>query len=897
MPLQNVPLLSFNRGLITKLALARTDLKRTALSAEIQTNYIARSLGSMMLRPGAEYKGSTRSNLRAIHIPFVDDSGSTLVCQLIEVTDSSLRFRDGNDDVIERGSVSSVILNGNFDTDLSDWIDTDEAGATSAWVTGGYMGLTGTGVNVALRTQQVTVALGDRGLEHALRINIYRGPVKIRVGSSAGDDDYIREVALPTGEYSLAFTPTTNFHIWLFSDSKSQKLVTSIQIETPSEMVLPAPWSSSNLDDIRWDTSADVIYVACKGVPPQKIMHFGERSWGIGEYLPEDGPFRTPNTSSVWLQPSALNGNVEINSSFRRFQPTQVGALIKITSIGQNVDSDLAGNGQWTDPIKVTGVGTTRNLTIVRAGTWTGTLQLQRSVGEVGSWENISTTYTTNGSTTFNDGYDNQIIYYRLGFESGYGSGTAEVSMSYASGGLTGIARITEYVSATKVNAEVIQDFGSITSSVLWSEGEWSDFRGWPTAVALHEGRLWWAGKDKIWGSVSDAYESFDEDVEGDSGPISRSVGSGAVAKINWLLSLVRLAVGARLDEKIAKSSSLDEPLSPTNFNLRSPSTQGSANVQAVKVDSTGLFVQRGGTRLMQLSFADNPYSTIDYSSSDLSIICPEIGDSGITRIAIQDQPDRRLHCVRSDGKVAIMVYDKAEDVKCWQMYETDGAVEDVVTLPGDFGGSEDRVYYVVRRTINGQTVRYLEKWALESECVGGTVNKQADSFYEYSGVSTTTITGLSHLEGESVVVWGDGRYIGTATVSGGSITLGSAVSRAIVGLPYTAQYKSTKLAYAAGLGTALTQPKEISKLGLLMVNTHASGVTYGQDFDNMDDMPGIEDGAVVDTDYIWVDYDKEPFEFPGDWNTDSRLCLQSVAPKPANIAAAIVSVMTNDEV
>jgi len=90
-----------------------------------------------------------------------------------------------------------------------------------------------------------------------------------------------------------------------------------------------------------------------------------------------------------------------------------------------------------------------------------------------------------------------------------------------------------------------------------------------------------------------------------------------------------------------------------------------------------------------------------------------------------------RVHAVLSDGTVALMVRDSAEDVKCWVNVETDGDVEDVVVLPGV---TEDRVFYRVRRVLDGLTVRYHERWALESEARGGALNKMADSCKSGSG-------------------------------------------------------------------------------------------------------------------------------------------------------------------
>src|SRR3546814_7919587 len=97
---------------------------------------------------------------------------------------------------------------------------------------------------------------------------------------------------------------------------------------------------------------------------------------------------------------------------------------------------------------------------------------------------------------------------------------------------------------------------------------------------------------------------------------------------------------------------------------------------------------------------------------------------------------------MRVDGTVAVLIYQPAEEVKCWVEVETDGDVEDIVVLPGT---REDAVYYLVKRTIDGNTKRYLEKWAMESECQGASLNKQADSFLAYSGVAISTITGLDH--------------------------------------------------------------------------------------------------------------------------------------------------------
>lgn len=889
----NTVLGAFNRGIVSRLAQARVDIARIALSAETQRNWMPRVLGSMMLRPGLAYITSTKSHNRAKYLPF---EFSTTDTALLELTDSVLRVLV-NDAVVTRVSVSSAISNGAFDTNLTGWTDADESGATSSWLTGGYMSLVGTGFNAAIRRQQVTVAGGDVNKQHALRIVITRGPVLIRVGSSAGGDQYINETTLGTGTHSLTLTPTGDFHIQLFNRAQPASLVDSIAVEAAGVMELPTPWAEDDLSLIRIDQSGDILYIACVGHQQRKIERRINGSWSIVIYQPTDGPFRLDNLTPISLTPSALSGDITVSASSAYFKSSNVGALFRLTSIGQKVEVALSGDNQFSDPIRVTGIGASRNYAIVITGTWTATVTTQISIGEPGAWTD-DTSYTSNTSVpTANDGYDNQIVYYRIGIKSGnYTSGTANASLTFAGGSRTGIVRVTGYTSETSVSAAVLSQLGGTSGSTDWAEGAWSDRRGWPSAVAFHDGRLWWAGKDKIYGSVSDAFESFDDTVEGDSGPISRSIGSGPVDTINWLLPMQRLIAGTDNAERSIRSSSLDEPLTPTNFNIKSPSTQGSARVAAIKVDETGVFVQRSNRRVYQLNIKSDIYS-YDYTSNDLTLLAPDIGSPSIVALDSQRQIDTRIHCVRSDGTVAVLIFDPAESVQCWVEIESDGAsglIEDVVVLPGDI---EDQVYYVVRRTIDGSTVRYLEKWALEEECRGGTVCKLADSHVVYSGSATTTITGLDHLEGEDVVVWADGVDAGTKTVSGGQITLDAAASDVVAGLYYDAQFKSTKLAYAAQAGTALTQRKRVNALGLILADTHAQGLQYGSDFDHLDDLPMVEDGADVDSDYVWDAYDKDAFEFDGTYDSDSRLCLQAAAPRPCTVLAAVLTISTFDKI
>lgn len=1020
----NAALYAFNRGIISQLGLARTDLKVQALSAQIQTNYMPRELGSMMLRPGTQFIDTTYTNAKAVHIPFMKAITDTAI---IELTNQLMRVRV-SETIISRPSVTTAIANGNFSSNLNSWANGDEGGAISQWVSGQGMSLTGTqGGSRAIRSQVVSVGAGDSGILHALRIIITKGYVTLRVGTSLGDDSYIKKIMLGTGTYSLAFTPTSMFTIELTANETYASYVQSVNIEAAGAMTLPAPWLLADLPNVRYDQSEDEIFLACAGGYQQyKIERIGNAfSWSICLYLADDGPFELINTDlSTTMEVAALTGDTTLTSSNPFFESGHVGALFQLTSQSQNTNDVIAGSNQATNFIEVTDVGVNRQFAFQIAGTWVGTIYLERSVGSPGTWVSVAS-YTTNQNTTYLDGLDNQIIYYRFNFENSYSSGSAMVSMQYANGGITGICRVTGFNSNTSINVEVLKPFGAAsignatagghilfstnpsngdtitlngvtwtfetsgatgnqtniqgslvatlaqlasdvgasgngsltvanyaatatqlnityktvgtagnaytlaasaatpsganltggssgsagTATSLWAQGTWSKVNGFPSAVAFYEGRLWWVGNDAIDGSVSDAFGSFDATITGDSGPIDRTIGSGPVENVCWLLGLQRLLLGGEGREFSVRSSYLDEPLTPTDFNIKSPSTRGSAHVAALQIDTNLVFVQRGdvdvgnnqyGPRLIEMSYQGN-YAIVDYASKDLSTFAPELVSIGISKIAVQRKIDTRIHCILENGNVAICIYDPIENMKCWILYQTQGIVEDILVMPG---GIEDKVYYIVNRTINNQTVRCFERWALESECVGGSINKNADCHTVIQNGSPSTSISVPQLAGETVVVWADGFDVGTKTDGtqtytldgSGNATLNAAATNVVVGLGYTAQFQSTKLSYAASQnGTPLTQIKSVDRLALILVNTHSQGIVYGHSFDDLDPMPEVEDGEAYPVGTIWESYDKDSFEFDGEWDADSRICLQSQAPRPANILAAVISVTTSE--
>lgn len=874
------------------------------LSAEEQTNFMPRTLGPAMLRPGMQYLLSTRSDAKARGIPFVKSTTDTA---LIELTASYLRPLV-SEAVITRASVSTTVTNGDFFSGTG-WTTTATGGSTIS-ISGGVLSFSCVPMDsYGTCTRSVTVAAPDQNVEHALRIVVLRGPVYFRCSTSLGAGDYIETTKLDTGTHSLTFTPTGGtVYVELEGREHRTLIVDSIQVEGSGTLTLPAPFAEADLPFVRWEQSGDVVYLACYGIRRYRIERNATRSWSLVTHEEVDGPFLGYTTEpNVTMSINVARGSAgTLTSSRPFFKSTMVGGLIRMFTPGYDAHFFLAQANCFTPAVRINGVGAARTVTIDVTGTWAGTLTVQKSyVAEDSGFTDTAFTTTSNTTLGVTDTSDNTVVWVRIGFKaSAYTSGTADCQLIFgntfgatSTGGRTGVCRILTVPSITTATVDIIEMFSSTQPSLDWFEGEWSDRKGWPSAVGLHEGRMCYAGRSIV-GSVSDNYNSFDPGIEGESGPLQRSIGFGPVQVINFLLPLTRLIIGGESAEIGVRSSSFDEPLNPTNFSLKPISTFGSARVPGIRVDQQGLFVDKSKLRLMGMQFS---VERNDYVTDDLSKLIPDynIGNP-IVWVAVQRQPDTRIHCVREDGTVMVFVYDPIDDVKCWIKVETDGIVEDVVVLPGDY---EDKVYYIVKRTINGQTKRYWERWAQENECEGETLNKQADSFVTFTGPSAT-ITGLSHLEGEEVVVWADGKDYSpldengdqeTYTVSGGSITLAESVTSAIVGLPYSARFKSAKLAYAADLGTSVGQVKKVSHVGLVLHKTHYKGVRHSAiGFDHLDNMPEVKDGTTVAADTVYDHHDEPMVPTNGEWNADSRLYIEAMAPRPCTILGVTFGIQAN---
>jgi hypothetical protein len=362
------------------------------------------------------------------------------------------------------------------------------------------------------------------------------------------------------------------------------------------------------------------------------------------------------------------------------------------------------------------------------------------------------------------------------------------------------------------------------------------------------------------------------------------------MSNIRWMLPLGVLQIGADGATTTARSSSLDEAITPTNFNAKDNATFGVSNVEPAKIDEAGVYIDRSTWRPYQV--APNESGT-RYASKSLVRLHRNIGKPGIIQIAVQRQPDTRAYMVRSDGQCIVLLYDSQDNAIGWSRIITDGKIESCEVLPG-VGG--DKVYFIVARQILGVTRRSLEvidTWTDENAADANPV----DCYVRQNRtVATDTITGLAHIEGREVVVWGDGASYGTHIVTGGQVQISKACFKLVAGLPYDGLYVSAGLHYGAQAGTAHTTQRRPMSVSFQLLNALPGGLEYGQSFAEMDRLqdrdleftydagPGMMSGVT----------DRKPM--PGGHSRDPRIYLRaSSLGGPVTVQGMVFGLQTNE--
>lgn len=871
----NVPLVSFNGGEIGKEAMARVDLDVYSTCAEVMENIFPLLAGGMTKAPGTIVSDETPSSGVAIVRPFIYNVDDTLT---LEFSDNIIRVDlDGGTVQVEGGAAS-----------VSTGADNTSTGGSSVVTTGGAITLYCASGGIAKGRWAITTAETTKAA--TFTFNVTRRPVKVQVGTTTSNANIMAERTFMPGSHVITVTPGAGtYYIQVQLEEPGSAVMFDPVRMAPGDLRIPSPYADTEFRSLRYRQSNNAYYLFHPDHRSRVLERYSNYDWSLRYLRPQRGPFEPVNTREITLTPNVRVGSVAISASEAVFTSSMVGKLIELTHSGQVRSRNINGNNQTTDSIRVVGAGTDRAFTLEVTGTFTGNVLIERSIGNETNWQ-VYSTHTGAGTVPVNDGLDDQIIYYRLN-SSGWASGSADVVLTYSLGETTGRCEIIQYNSTTSVSAEIFDDerFGATTATSLWSLGSWGDDTGWPAAGAFQDNRLHLVGEDRYWFSESDDYEGFEVGEESDQAGNRRMAVGNSSNTSRWLETSDRIMVGTTGEMMQIRSSALDEAITPSNVNLRGGKAKGVANAQPIVVDDRIVAISRNMKRLVQLFPNGDKFGLDDLTYLHKHIAGRGSNSSGFIEIAYQEEPEPRVYCVRQDGELAVMTFKPDQQVYAWSRYTepTGGGFESVCVTPGV---PEDYIDVIVRRVIGGVEKRFRERFAPQDfdESVEAV---RVQSAVVYDGVATDTISGLDHLEGETVAVWANGRVHDDCVVDSGSITLNYEVTHAVVGLNYVGKWQSVKLAYGARYGTALGQEKKVERAGLCVLETPVGAVGYGRNFEAIDWLTGeYEDGMIMDEPVTLIT-DEISQSIEGATERDARFCVLMDKPAPATVLAVIPNV------
>lgn len=616
-------------------------------------------------------------------------------------------------------------------------------------------------------------------------IPLIHGPVRRRNGTQfiAEVKDSTKQVRLIPFRYSL-----DTMFILEFGQSYIRFYTNKAQVQSGgSPLEIVSPYSASELDDVQFEQFGSTLYLTHPDYMPRKLVRNSDVDWDLTiNYTyppPTDELGYSPATD---VTPSATTGfGINFTTSTGIFLAGDVGRQIVNTTKGELGRASIVSITSTTIAVCDI-VEDFTDTNAIASGDWFIDLSpvsdLTSDSLVAGAIANV--TADISASTTAQDTFR-----------------AADIGKYILMQG--GVLQIIQVNSASDIDCEVIKSLTTLDETGNWTleEETWSATRGYPAAVGMFEQRLIFGGSKaepaSLWFSETGIFDGFGVGPN-DADSIDVDIVAAEINKVEWIASGRDLVVGTPSGEvTISGSSSV---LAPSTVQSRIRTDKGSSSQNIVTADSEIIFVQKSGEKIR--TFVYN-FDVDGYKAEDLLFLAEHLTTSSTTIVdmAYSQEPESLIYAVLSTGDLLIGVFDRSQKVLGWSKNTTDGTFERVATISHN---GVDEVWTVVNRTINGNTVRYIEVF----DSGDGTSNTDgfSDSFLTYSGVATTTFTGLAHLEGEVVQVKANGAAHADKTVSGGSITLDVSATDATVGLKYTTTIVTVDEDFNVGRGSMLGQ-------------------------------------------------------------------------------------------
>lgn len=605
----------------------------------------------------------------------------------------------------------------------------------------------------------------------------------------------------------------------------------------------------------------------------------GTRKGGVSGKAGANGWVKILYTGNKELTPSGTTGDITLTSNKNIFTSSKPGAYIKLKQ--EIASKTVSTSNGTTERVRVG-----ENWKVISHGTWSGSFAIEKSDdGE--SWREYRKYTSKDDYNPSESGSVTEPVFLRA--VCTISSGTCTVDLTAMAYNAEGVVKLTEITSDSTAKAHVEKELGStdMTTNFLW--GAWSEEFGYPQTLCFFQDRLCFGGTKKqpymVWMSRTGDYGNFSvEKASGtvtDDSAVALAFVSRKQFKILHLIASTDLIVLTAGNEWTVSGS---DTVTPSKAVPKMQTTRGCSTVEPLMIGGRIVFVQGRGSTVRDMAYS---YETDSYGGNDLTLLAKHIIENvQIVDSAYKQEPDSTIYFVRSDGTMACLSYIMEQKVYAWSTIETQGKIEAVAAVQE---GDEDIIYLVVKREINGVTVRnieYLAKNPAKSNNPDDYI--MLDNAIEYSAAeksSGETEIDAAELAGEKVTVIGDGRMYSGLTVSqDGTVTLPAAVQHAFIGLPYRSIVELPNVEIKTGDGTMQGRKKQISNCILRLSNS--LGGMVGPDINTMDLMNFDEQNAVSDIKLFTGD---KHMTLPiGGFNNEGRVIIVTDEPYPFNLLAVV---------
>ncbi|MDR1490600.1 MAG: hypothetical protein LBS65_09015 [Desulfovibrio sp.] len=682
---------------------------------------------------------------------------------------------------------------------------------------------------------------------------------------------------------------------------------------------IDSPYTLEQARQLSYVQSADVLFIACHGVRPQKLKRLAHDHWEF-----EGMVFTAPLNPPVWndyagAEEAAFELAYGANSvyyktgSWFNTHYYLIGEALyrKLDSYWQEQNHQLAysaGNayiqtedadGQYYNPInenlyRVTGAAA--NIVFVNGA--------KNSDGSVSAAQ-LVTPYTYYVTAVNTDGQESGLSAgaYITGPASNNWQAGDYITLSWL--GIEGVTEYRVYKSTFGGRAGYVAATGNTSwqdhnAAPSVSEGAPQYFDifpedDFPGAICLFEQRLVFASSPNrpqtIWMSKSGDYRNFAtyEPQTADS-PIELTIAGQESATANWMVPLRSLIMGmGGMEWEIAGRG--ETAFSASSAKATPQSYWGSSLKRAMVIGNVILHVSSSGSQVRSLQYE---FAADSYGGTDLSIMAAHLLENNrIADWTYQKSPDSVVWAVRDDGVLLGLTFQSEHQIAAWHRHDTQGLFKAVCAIPH---GNEHSLFAVVERG----GVQYLERMA--PRYLGGDPSRAVflDCALTYEGEPSRTISGLDHLEGKKVGVFADGAVLAPRVVEDGQVTLDSPASLVSVGLLYTADLETMPVEMVGQNGSSVALKKTINVADIIFRDS--LGVKVGM---NRSGAPGSLDN--VDWQAVkWrtnEPYGKPPAPFSGMKSVTlpslaeniATVCIRSDLPTPVTVLALVSRIKVND--